>query len=157
MDGAKAESRDRGAGPVSAEAAEFAVEYLNELSPDLRGSALLDAEGNVLAASGEPAPWREAAAGLLAAADSAGPEPAEAVHVGTEDGEAFAVRHDGLAMVAVTDRFSLASLVMFDVRTILRDLASKGKVADRRAGGRAMQAEGAGDPGAGGWPAAEEI
>jgi hypothetical protein len=142
---------------VAREAAEFAVAHMRELSPDLRGCALLDSEQTVLAASGEPERWWDAAAGLLAAADAAGSEPAEAVHVGTEDGEAFAVRHDGLAMVAVTDRFSLASLVIFDMRTILRDLAGRGEALDRRAGGRAMAAEGEGDPAAGGWPAAEEI
>jgi hypothetical protein len=143
---------------VPPEAAEFAVAHMVELSPDLRGCALLDGGGEVLAASGEPGPWREAAAELLAAADRAGAEPAQEVHVGTEDGEAFAIRNGGLAMVAVTDRFSLASLVMFDIRTILRDLARRGEAADRRAGGRAMPEDGEhGDPAAGGWPAAEEI
>jgi hypothetical protein len=143
---------------VAPEAAEFAIAHMSELSPDFRGCALLDSEGTLLAASGEPERWGEAVRGLLAAADGAGPEPAEQVHVGTEDGEAFAVRHAGLAMVAVTDRFSLASLVMFDMRTILRDLAANGAVVDRRAGGRAMPPDGEeADPGAGGWPAAEEI
>jgi hypothetical protein len=43
--------------------------------------------------------------------------------VATEDGEAYAVRLAGLAMVAVTDRFALASLVLADMRATLRDLA----------------------------------
>jgi hypothetical protein len=154
---AKAESRGEGASAVAPEAADFAVAHLNELSPDLRGCALLDATGTVLSASGEPERWAEAAVGLFAAADAAGPEPAEMVHVGTEDGEAFALRHRDLAMVAVTDRFSLASLVIFDMRTILRDLAGQGKAVDRRAGGRAMPADGEEDAEMGGWPAAEEI
>jgi hypothetical protein len=113
--------------------AEFAISHLQELSPDLRGCAVLDAEGNALASSGAADRWAPAAAGFLAAADDAAGEPVEHVHVGTEDGEAFAVRHDGLAMVAVTERFTLASLVIFDMRTILRDLAEGGSVVDRRA------------------------
>jgi hypothetical protein len=42
--------------------------------------------------------------------------------VATEDGEAFAVRHEDLAMVAVAERFTLASLMIFDMRAVLRDL-----------------------------------
>jgi hypothetical protein len=52
--------------------------------------------------------------------------------VATEAGEAFAVRQSGLAMVAVADRFTLASLMLFDMRTVLRDLASGEGVPDRR-------------------------
>ena len=40
----------------------------------------------------------------------------------TEDGEAFAVRQGELAMVAVAERFTLASLMIFDMRAVLRDL-----------------------------------
>ena len=60
----------------------------------------------------------------LRAADAAADEPAGHVHVATEDGEAFAVRHEGLAMVAVAERFTLASLMIFDMRAVLRDLAN---------------------------------
>ncbi len=59
----------------------------------------------------------------MAAADAAGDQAASHVHVATEDGEAFAVRHEGLVMVAVAERFTLASLMIFDMRAVLRDLA----------------------------------
>jgi hypothetical protein len=108
---------------VPVEAAETAVARLREMSADLRGCALIGARGEVLAATGEPEGWGAAAADLLAAADAAGGEPAQHVHVATEDGEAFAVRHEGLAMVAVAERFTLASLMIFDMRAVLRDLA----------------------------------
>jgi predicted regulator of Ras-like GTPase activity (Roadblock/LC7/MglB family) len=108
----------------SEEAAERALALLNEMSPDIRGAAILGAEGAVLAASGDPARWREDAAALFAAADRADEEPAEQIHIGTEQGEVFALRHDGLAAVAVTERFALASLLLFDMRAILRDLAA---------------------------------
>ena len=55
---------------------------------------------------------------------SAGGDRAESVHVGTEDGEVFAVRHGELAMVAVSERFTLASLMLFDMRMALRELAA---------------------------------
>jgi predicted regulator of Ras-like GTPase activity (Roadblock/LC7/MglB family) len=110
----------------SGEAAEAALAYLTEMSPDLRGGAILAADGNVLAASGNPNRWREDMAALLAVADKAGEEPVEQVHIATEQGEVFAMRHAGLAAVAVTERLALASLLFFDMRSILRDLAGGG-------------------------------
>src|SRR6476620_8583320 len=106
---------------VPAEAAEAAVGRLREMSADLRGCALIGPGGQVLAATGEADRWGGPAAELLSAA-AAGDEPASHVHVATEDGEAFAVRHEDLAMVAVTERFTLASLMIFDMRAVLRDL-----------------------------------
>lgn len=104
-------------------AAEGALAYLTEMSPDLRGAAILGRAGAVLASSDEPGRWRDDAAALFAIADRAGGESVEQIHVGTEQGEVFALRHAGLAAVAVTERFALASLTFFDMRTMLRDLA----------------------------------
>jgi predicted regulator of Ras-like GTPase activity (Roadblock/LC7/MglB family) len=111
-------------GAVSAEAAEGALAYLAEMSPDLRGAAILGPDGAVLAGSGHPDRWREDAAALFAVADRAGGEPVDQIHIGTEQGEVFALRHAGLAAVAVTERFALASLTFFDMRALLRDLAA---------------------------------
>ena len=108
---------------VPGEAAEAALAFLTEMSPDLRGAAILTGEGEVLATSGDSERWQEDAAALLAIADRAGGEPAEQVHVATEQGEVFALRHAGLLAVAVTERFALASLLFFDLRSTLRDLA----------------------------------
>jgi predicted regulator of Ras-like GTPase activity (Roadblock/LC7/MglB family) len=108
------------------DSAQAALAFLTEMSTDLRGAAILDASGEVLAASADPERWREDAANLFAVADSAGPEPVEQVHVATEQGEVFALRHQGLAVVAVTERFALASLMFFDMRSTLRDLAKGG-------------------------------
>ena len=99
-----------------------AVARLKEMSSDLRGCAVYDAEGEVLAASGEREPWQEPGRAFFAAADAAGEEPAIHVHVATEDGEVFGVRHQGLGMVAVAERFTLASLMIFDMRAVLREL-----------------------------------
>lgn len=106
------------------DAAGAALAFLAEMSPDLRGAAILDPGGAVLAATGERERWGEDAAALFAVADRAGPEPAEQIHVATEQGEVFALRHGGFAAVAVTERFALASLMFFDMRATLRDLAT---------------------------------
>jgi predicted regulator of Ras-like GTPase activity (Roadblock/LC7/MglB family) len=107
-------------------AAQGALAYLAEMSPDLRGGAILADDGSVLAATSQPERWREDAVALLGVADRAGEEPVEQVHIATEQGEVFALRHSGLAAVAVTDRFALASLLFFDMRAVLRDLAAGG-------------------------------
>jgi predicted regulator of Ras-like GTPase activity (Roadblock/LC7/MglB family) len=117
-------------GAISGDAAEGALAYLSEMSPDLRGAAILGPEGAVLAASGDPDRWGEDGAALFEVADRAGGEPVEQIHVGTEQGEVFALRHAGLAAIAVTERFALASLTFFDMRALLRDLA-----AGKRSGG----------------------
>ncbi len=126
------------------DAAEAALAFLGEMSPDLRGAAILDSGGAVIAASGDPERWREDVATLFAVADRAGGEPAEQLHVAAEQGEVFALRHAGLAAAVVTDRFALASLMFFDMRSILRDLAQapptstppeQGKGRERERGG----------------------
>ncbi len=113
-------------GTISGETAAGALAYLTEMSPDLRGGAILDSGGAVLAASGQPQRWQEDAAALFEVADRAGGEPVEQVHISTEQGEVFALRQAGLAAVAVTERFALASLLFFDLRSVLRDLATGG-------------------------------
>ena len=99
-----------------------------ELSPEMRGGAILE-DRKVLAATGEEPEWADPAAALLAAADQGG-ETAEQVHVATEAGEVFALREGKLAAIAVTERFVLASLMAFDMRAALRDLAAGGPATD---------------------------
>ena len=106
--------------------ADRAVEYLEEISRELRGCAILSDAGEVLAASGDPDAWGEAGRELIAAADSAGGESVAHAHVATGDGEAFCVREGPYVAVAVTDRFTLASLMIFDMRNALRQLAAVG-------------------------------
>jgi predicted regulator of Ras-like GTPase activity (Roadblock/LC7/MglB family) len=108
----------------SEESAAAALAFLAEMSPDLRGAAVLGPQGEALAAtSEEPGRWGEDAAALFALADAAEGVPVEQVHIATEQGEVFAIRNEGLAAVAVTDRFALASLMLFDMRSMLRELA----------------------------------
>jgi len=124
-------SDDAASATISGGAAEGALAFLTEMTPDLRGAAILDGDGEVLAAGGPPGRWREDAAALFAAAEGDGEQQVEQIHVGTTQGEVFALRHAGLAAVAVTERFALSSLTFFDLRMMLRDLAAGG---DGRAG-----------------------
>ena len=103
-----------------------AVEYLEEVSNELRGCAIFSDDGEVLAASGDLEAWGEAGRELIAAADAAEGEPVSHAHIATGDGEAFCVREGGYVAVAVTDRFTLASLMIFDTRIVLRRLAEAG-------------------------------
>ena len=104
-----------------------AVSYLEEISPQMRGCAILSESGEVLAASGEDSErWGETGPELIAAADAARGEPMTHAHVATGDGEAFCVREGALLAVAVTDRFVLSSLTFWDMRSTLRELAAAG-------------------------------
>ena len=51
--------------------------------------------------------------------------PAEHIHVATEAGELFLTRLEGLTVAAITERFALASLMVFDMRSVLTDLATE--------------------------------
>jgi hypothetical protein len=92
----------------------------------MRGCAILDSAFEVLAATGDAPSWQGPARELTEAADAAGEEPASHVHVSTADGEVFMVRDEELMAIAVTERLALASLVLFDLRAALRDLAEGG-------------------------------
>src|SRR5207244_2043472 len=72
-----------------------AVSYLEEISPQMRGCAILAESGDVLAASGEPERWGEAGRDLLAAADEAGGEPVAHAHVATGGAGTSASRSPG--------------------------------------------------------------
>jgi hypothetical protein len=100
------------------------VAYLQEISPEMRGCAVLSEGGEALAATGNVERWGEAARDLIAAADAAGGEPVAHAHIATGDGEAFCVRESGMTAVAVADRFTLSSLMLFDMRNALRSLAA---------------------------------
>jgi hypothetical protein len=113
----------RATAEIPAEQASRSLAFLVEMSPDLRGAAILDGAGRALAATDSVERWAEDTPALLEVADRAGDEPVEQLHIATEQGEVFALRHAGLAAVAVTDRFALASVLFFDMRTILRELS----------------------------------
>ncbi len=109
-----------------------AVSGFLSLSSEFLGCAILGPDGRV-SASGDEAAWSRYGAALLEAADQAAGGPATQAHVATEEGEAFAVRAGDLAMVAVTSRFTLASLVFADMRATLRSVQASSALAPRKA------------------------
>lgn len=118
----------RAAAPATASAptesdAALAAERFAELSAETRGCAILGPGDRSLAATGDRKAWADAAVALLRAADKAAGGRCSQAHVATEEGETYAVRLGDLAMVAVTDRFTLSSLVLSDLRSTLRGLA----------------------------------
>ena len=108
---------------------DLALDYLGELSTDIRAGVLLDGAGALAAswegdeARGERV--RELVLDLLTRVDAAAGErdrPAQ-VEVSTGDGGVFCVRADDWTIAVVTGRYALASLMVLDLRKLLEDLA----------------------------------
>jgi hypothetical protein len=110
---------------------ELALEYLGELSTDIRAGVLLDS-GGALAASWENdgekgARARELVIELLERADRAaggGDGPVPQLEVSTPRGSVFCVRDDAWTIAVVSGRFALSSLMFFDLRRVLLDLGA---------------------------------
>ncbi|MGH2947980.1 MAG: hypothetical protein ACRDPC_17305 [Solirubrobacteraceae bacterium] len=95
----------------------LALDYLRELSADIRAGVVLGPDGSHLAGPDAlVAPARD----LLAA--SAG---AQEVHVATPGGAVFAARSDRHTVVVVCGRLALPSLIRYDLRLVLSDLAGE--------------------------------
>jgi hypothetical protein len=95
----------------------LALDYLRELSADIRTGVVLDPGGELLAG---PEALHEAARDLLAGA----PDAAE-INVTTADGAVFAARSEQHALVVVCGRLALPSLIRYDLRIVLADLAGR--------------------------------
>jgi hypothetical protein len=93
----------------------LALDYLRELSADIRSGVVLDPGGTLLAGPQELA---DAARDLLKAAGDA-----LEIQVSTADGAVFAARSERHALVVVCGRFALPSLIRYDLRLVLADLA----------------------------------
>jgi hypothetical protein len=104
---------------------ELAVDYLRELSADIRAVAVLTPAGEPIAGAPE---LSAAARDLLAAA----PEAAE-IEVETSAGAVFASRDDHHALVAACGRFGLPALIRYDLKVVLAELARGDGTAARRA------------------------
>jgi hypothetical protein len=94
------------------------------LEPELEAAVLLSDDGSVLASTPGQNGWGGAAAALLAELEEAGKGDIDSAHITTEAAEVFIVRESGIALVAVTARFVLASLTSFDVRMSLRSVVA---------------------------------
>jgi hypothetical protein len=106
----------------------LALDYLDELSTDIRGAVLLDSDRRVVAG------WRgdidraerlrEPLVELLDRAGAAAGDsgPAAQVEVTTQRGAVFSVTSGGFTLAVVTGRFALPALVFYDLRHVLEDL-----------------------------------
>lgn len=117
---------DQTRAPVGRDAARRGIAYLNELQPQLRSAAVLAPDGGSIEASGDPSGWDAPARRLLDAAGLREGEEDWQLHVATTQGEVFGVRAGGAVMLAVTERFVLASLLLHDLRMVIRDMLGEG-------------------------------
>jgi hypothetical protein len=92
----------------------LALDYLRELSADIRAGVVLAPDGALLAG---PEALAGPARDLLEHAGDA----AE-VHVVTREGDVFAARSDRHAIVIVCGRYALPSLIRYDLTLVLADL-----------------------------------
>jgi hypothetical protein len=109
---------------------EHAAERLRGLSADVRAAVLLDAAGSLAGASDDdydngPA-LGELARKLLEEVDRAtrdwDTEPPEQVEVQLPGGAVFASRTPRWTLAAVAKRGALSSLMLYDLRAVLREL-----------------------------------
>ena len=114
------------AGPALTPA--LALDYLAELSTDIRAGVLLDGHGG-LAASWENDDSRgervrELVVQLMERADAAAGERdrLSQVEVSTGSGGVFCVREGSWTIAVVTGRYALSSLMFLDLRNLLADL-----------------------------------
>jgi hypothetical protein len=105
----------------------LALDYLRELSADIRAGVVLAPDGALLAG---PDALADPARDLLNAAGDA----AE-VQVSTADGAVYAARSDRHAIAVVCGRFALPSLIRYDLRLVLADLGGEERRPRVRASG----------------------
>jgi hypothetical protein len=107
---------------------ELALQYLAELSTDIRASVVISADGRAAAVSkpGDTGDQlRELTQELFARADDADSAPVTQVEVSTGDGAVYAARDERWTIGVVTGRFALSSLMFYDLRSVLGDLEGK--------------------------------
>ncbi|MFL5840888.1 MAG: hypothetical protein ACJ77Z_10620 [Thermoleophilaceae bacterium] len=107
---------------------DLAVQYLGELSTDIKASVLVSADGRTAATSrpGEAGDeLRDLTVELFEQADAADAEPVSQVEISTGDGAVFALRNERWTLAVVTGRFALSSLMFYDLRSVLGDLEAK--------------------------------
>lgn len=95
----------------------LALEYVHELSADVRAAVVLDADGALLAGP------EELAAPARALMDAAG--TAAELEDGSPDGVVCAVRTGAHAAVAVCGRFAIGAVVRQDLRAALAALEGR--------------------------------
>jgi predicted regulator of Ras-like GTPase activity (Roadblock/LC7/MglB family) len=107
---------------------ELALEYLGELSADIKASVVMSADGRAAAANRPDEAGdrlRELTQQLFEHADGADSQPVTQIEVSTGDGAVYAVRDERWTVGVVTGRFALSSLMFYDLRRVLGDLEGR--------------------------------
>ena len=107
---------------------ELALQYLGELSTDIKASVILSADGQSQATSrpGETGDkLRDLTQELFERAGEVDDEAVTQVEVSTGDGAVFAVRDEHWTIGVVSGRFALSSLMFYDLRSVLGDLGGQ--------------------------------
>ena len=107
---------------------ELALEYLAQLSTDIKASVVVSADGRAAATSkpGESGDrLRELTQQLFERADAADDRVVTQVEVSTGDGAVYAVRDERWTIGVVCGRFALSSLMFYDLRSVLDDLEGR--------------------------------
>ena len=108
---------------------ELALQYLGELSTDIKASVIVSADGKTAAVSkpGEIGDrLSELTAQLFQRGDPIDAQAVTQIEVTTGDGGVYAVRDERWTVGVVTGRFALSSLMFYDLRSVLGDLENKG-------------------------------
>ena len=104
---------------------DLALDYLGELSTDIRAAVIVDSRGDIAAVTGDDRErgekMRTLALELLDAGASAA-DGSDQVEVVTGEGSVFAVRGDAWTVAVVAGRQPLASLMFYDLRNVVREL-----------------------------------
>jgi hypothetical protein len=100
---------------------DLALDYLGELSTDIRAALVLDGSGKVAAVTGDDRERAERMRELTNEMLDAAPDGNQ-VEVVTTEGSVFAVRGDSWTVAVVAGRHPLASLMFYDLRNVVRDL-----------------------------------
>jgi hypothetical protein len=107
---------------------ELALDYLGQLSTDIKASAVVSADGRATATSKAGATGdklRELTEQLFERADAADDRVVTQVEVSTGDGAVYAVRDERWTIAVVCGRFALSSLMFYDLRSVLGDLEGR--------------------------------
>jgi predicted regulator of Ras-like GTPase activity (Roadblock/LC7/MglB family) len=107
---------------------ELALDYLDQLSTDIKASVVVSADGRTAAASkpGEAGDQlRVLTQQLFEQADSGDSQVVTQVEVSTGVGTVFAVRDERWMIGVVAGRFALSSLMFYDLRSVLGDLEGR--------------------------------
>lgn len=110
---------------------DLALAYLGELSTDIRAAAVLDDGGTVAAQTGFDEGKADEVQELVAelfrnAQETAGGGAApDQFEVSLPDGSVYAVRDRGWTLAVIAGRYALSSLMFYDLRMVVRDLAGE--------------------------------